>query len=116
MPHMFVFLCVFFFSQRKKEYEIEMNRFLSVSFGFVGLTLSFCCKTLFIYFFNVLSSRVDVQTLSEEEQQRVLSEEKIGFKRGSGSTSPASKKKSSKTKVGPSTQHKDVCNDSVSLS
>uniref|UniRef100_A0A8P4GMF7 Upstream binding transcription factor n=1 Tax=Dicentrarchus labrax TaxID=13489 RepID=A0A8P4GMF7_DICLA len=38
--------------QRKKEYEIEMNRFLS--------------------------------SLSEEEQQRVLSEEKIGFRRGAG--------------------------------
>lgn len=37
--------------------------------------------------------------MSEEEQQRVLSEEKIGFKRGSGSSSPASKKKSSKAKV-----------------
>uniref|UniRef100_A0A674MXC3 Upstream binding transcription factor n=1 Tax=Takifugu rubripes TaxID=31033 RepID=A0A674MXC3_TAKRU len=42
--------------QRKKEYEIEMNRFLS--------------------------------TLSEEEQQRVLSEEKIGFRRGTGASSP----------------------------
>lgn len=62
------------------------------------------------------SSCVDVQTLSEEEQQRVLSEEKIGFKRGSGSTSPASKKKSSKTKVRPSTQHKDVRKNSVCLS
>lgn len=40
-----------------------------------------------------------MQSLSEEEQQRVLSEEKIGFKRGSGSSSPASKKKSSKAKV-----------------
>uniref|UniRef100_A0A672YMF6 Upstream binding transcription factor n=1 Tax=Sphaeramia orbicularis TaxID=375764 RepID=A0A672YMF6_9TELE len=38
--------------QRKKEYEIEMNRFLS--------------------------------SLSEEEQQRVLGEEKIGFRKGSG--------------------------------
>lgn len=61
----------------------------------------------------MLSSCVDVQTLSEEEQQRVLSEEKIGFKRGSGSTSPASKKKSSKTKVRPSTQHKDVVKHSA---
>uniref|UniRef100_A0A8C4H3K3 Upstream binding transcription factor n=1 Tax=Dicentrarchus labrax TaxID=13489 RepID=A0A8C4H3K3_DICLA len=42
--------------QRKKEYEIEMNRFLS--------------------------------SLSEEEQQRVLSEEKIGFRRGAGANSP----------------------------
>ncbi|TNM97027.1 hypothetical protein fugu_015183 [Takifugu bimaculatus] len=58
--------------QRKKEYEIEMNRFLS--------------------------------TLSEEEQQRVLSEEKIGFRRGTGASSPASKKKNSKAKVGPPTQ------------
>lgn len=40
-----------------------------------------------------------LQSLSEEEQQRVLSEEKIGFKRGSGSSSPASKKKGSKAKV-----------------
>uniref|UniRef100_A0A7N6AL80 HMG box domain-containing protein n=1 Tax=Anabas testudineus TaxID=64144 RepID=A0A7N6AL80_ANATE len=52
--------------QRKKEYEIEMNRFLS--------------------------------SLSEEEQQRVLGEEKPGFKKGSGASSPASKKKSSKKK------------------
>uniref|UniRef100_A0AAQ6AI95 HMG box domain-containing protein n=1 Tax=Amphiprion ocellaris TaxID=80972 RepID=A0AAQ6AI95_AMPOC len=42
--------------QRKKEYEIEMNRFLS--------------------------------SLSEEEQQRVLGEEKPGFKKGSGASSP----------------------------
>lgn len=40
-----------------------------------------------------------MQSLSEEEQQRVLSEEKIGFKRGGGSGSPASKKKNSKAKV-----------------
>lgn len=52
--------------QRKKEYEIEMHRFLS--------------------------------SLSEEEQQRVLAEEKIGFRKGSGASSPASKKKS-KAKV-----------------
>lgn len=44
---------------------------------------------------------MNLQTLSEEEQQRVLSEEKIGFKRGSGASSPASKKKNSKTKVRP---------------
>uniref|UniRef100_H3CF76 Upstream binding transcription factor n=1 Tax=Tetraodon nigroviridis TaxID=99883 RepID=H3CF76_TETNG len=55
--------------QRKKEYEIEMNRFLS--------------------------------TLSEQEQQRVLSEEKIGYKKGTGASSPASKKKNSKTKASP---------------
>uniref|UniRef100_A0A3Q3WUM2 HMG box domain-containing protein n=1 Tax=Mola mola TaxID=94237 RepID=A0A3Q3WUM2_MOLML len=35
-------------------------------------------------------------SLSEEEQQRVLSEQKIGFKRSSGASSPASKKKNSK--------------------
>lgn len=44
------------------------------------------------------------QSLSEEEQQRVLSEEKIGFKRGSGASSPASKKKNSKAKVRPRKQ------------
>uniref|UniRef100_A0A3Q3X942 HMG box domain-containing protein n=1 Tax=Mola mola TaxID=94237 RepID=A0A3Q3X942_MOLML len=37
-------------------------------------------------------------SLSEEEQQRVLSEQKIGFKRSSGASSPASKKKNSKAK------------------
>ncbi|XP_054462844.1 nucleolar transcription factor 1 isoform X3 [Anoplopoma fimbria] len=52
--------------QRKKEFEIEMNRFLS--------------------------------SLSEEEQHRVLSEEKIGFKRG-GANSPAAKKRASKAKA-----------------
>ncbi|XP_026181269.1 nucleolar transcription factor 1 [Mastacembelus armatus] len=55
--------------QRKKEYEIEMNRFLS--------------------------------SLSEEEQQRVLGEDKIGFKKGGGANSPASKKKNSKAKANP---------------
>ncbi|KAF3699866.1 Nucleolar transcription factor 1 Upstream-binding factor 1 [Channa argus] len=55
--------------QRKKEYEIEMNRFLS--------------------------------SLSEEEQQRVLGEEKVGFRKGTGASSPASKKKNSKTKANP---------------
>ncbi|XP_078140614.1 nucleolar transcription factor 1 isoform X1 [Centroberyx gerrardi] len=56
--------------QRKKEYEIEMNRFLC--------------------------------SLSEEEQQRVLAEQKmIGFKKGGGASSPASKKKSSKAKASP---------------
>ncbi|XP_069572377.1 nucleolar transcription factor 1 isoform X2 [Brachyistius frenatus] len=54
--------------QRKKEYEIEMNRFLS--------------------------------SLSEEEQQRVLGEEKFGFKKG-GANSPAAKKKNSKAKPNP---------------
>ncbi|KAK5606214.1 hypothetical protein CRENBAI_025203 [Crenichthys baileyi] len=53
--------------QRKKEYEIEMNRFLS--------------------------------TLSEKEQQRVLGEDKIGFKKNSAASSPASKKKNAKTKA-----------------
>ncbi|XP_033826331.1 nucleolar transcription factor 1 isoform X1 [Periophthalmus magnuspinnatus] len=48
--------------QRKKEYEIEMHRFLS--------------------------------TLPEVEQQRVLGEEKVGVRRGTGASSPASKKKS----------------------
>uniref|UniRef100_A0A4W6CME3 Upstream binding transcription factor n=1 Tax=Lates calcarifer TaxID=8187 RepID=A0A4W6CME3_LATCA len=55
--------------QRKKEYEIEMNRFLS--------------------------------SLSVEEQQRVLGEDKIGFKKGSGASSPASKKKNPKAKANP---------------
>uniref|UniRef100_A0A3P9NXP4 Upstream binding transcription factor n=1 Tax=Poecilia reticulata TaxID=8081 RepID=A0A3P9NXP4_POERE len=53
--------------QRKKEYEIEMNRFLS--------------------------------TLSEQEQQRVLGEDKIGLKKNSAASSPASKKKNAKTKA-----------------
>lgn len=55
--------------QRKKEYEIEMHRFLS--------------------------------TLSEEEQQRVLGEDKVGIRKGGGANSPASKKKPSKAKVNP---------------
>ncbi|XP_028312132.1 nucleolar transcription factor 1 isoform X2 [Gouania willdenowi] len=55
--------------QRKKEFEIEMTRFLS--------------------------------SLSEEEQQRVLGEDKVGFKRGSGTSSPASKKRPSKAKINP---------------
>uniref|UniRef100_A0A3B3XSN5 HMG box domain-containing protein n=1 Tax=Poecilia mexicana TaxID=48701 RepID=A0A3B3XSN5_9TELE len=53
--------------QRKKEYEIEMNRFLS--------------------------------TLSEQEQQRVLGEDKIGLKKNSAASSPASRKKNAKTKA-----------------
>uniref|UniRef100_A0A8P4GKD3 Upstream binding transcription factor n=1 Tax=Dicentrarchus labrax TaxID=13489 RepID=A0A8P4GKD3_DICLA len=61
--------------RRKKEYEIEMNRFLS--------------------------------SLSEEEQQRVLSEEKIGFRRGAGANSPASKKKNTKAKVRPNKKKKE---------
>ncbi|XP_067089783.1 nucleolar transcription factor 1 isoform X2 [Osmerus mordax] len=53
--------------QRKKEYEIEMNRFLC--------------------------------SLSEEEQQRVLGEQKmLGFKKGNGANSTAAKKKNSKAK------------------
>lgn len=56
--------------QRKKEYEVEMNRFLC--------------------------------TLSEEEQQRVLGEQKmLGFKKGCGGSGPASKKKNSKAKASP---------------
>lgn len=56
--------------QRKKEYEVEMNRYLL--------------------------------SISEEEQQRILSEQKMGsFKRGGGGTSPASKKKNSKAKSSP---------------
>uniref|UniRef100_A0A3P8X5T5 Upstream binding transcription factor n=1 Tax=Cynoglossus semilaevis TaxID=244447 RepID=A0A3P8X5T5_CYNSE len=51
--------------QRKKEYEIEMNRFLS--------------------------------SLSVEEQQRVLGEDKFGYKKGSAAGSPAAKKRASKT-------------------
>uniref|UniRef100_A0A8D3DHV6 Upstream binding transcription factor n=1 Tax=Scophthalmus maximus TaxID=52904 RepID=A0A8D3DHV6_SCOMX len=50
--------------QRKKEYEIEMNRFLS--------------------------------SLPAEEQQRVLGEDKFGFKKGGGASSPAAKKKNPK--------------------
>ncbi|KAK9977460.1 hypothetical protein ABG768_019273 [Culter alburnus] len=47
--------------QKKKEYEVEMNRYLL--------------------------------TISEEEQQRIMSEQKMGnFKRGGGGGSPASKK------------------------
>ncbi|XP_026063692.1 nucleolar transcription factor 1 [Carassius auratus] len=53
--------------QKKKEYEVEMNRYLL--------------------------------SISEEEQQRILSEQKMGsFKRGGGGSSPASKKKSSQAK------------------
>uniref|UniRef100_A0A8C1NKI4 Upstream binding transcription factor n=1 Tax=Cyprinus carpio TaxID=7962 RepID=A0A8C1NKI4_CYPCA len=53
--------------QKKKDYEIEMNRYLL--------------------------------SISEEEQQRILSEQKMGsFKRGGGGVSPASKKKNSKAK------------------
>uniref|UniRef100_A0A3P9IV40 Upstream binding transcription factor n=1 Tax=Oryzias latipes TaxID=8090 RepID=A0A3P9IV40_ORYLA len=55
--------------QRKKEYEIEMNRFLS--------------------------------SLSEEEQRRVLGEDKGGFKRGGRANSPATKKPASKAKANP---------------
>ncbi|XP_061837301.1 nucleolar transcription factor 1 isoform X1 [Nerophis lumbriciformis] len=55
--------------QRKKEFEIEMNRFLS--------------------------------SLSEEEQQRVLGEDKVGFKRGGLANSAAAKRKNSKAKVTP---------------
>uniref|UniRef100_A0A8D3CI92 Upstream binding transcription factor n=1 Tax=Scophthalmus maximus TaxID=52904 RepID=A0A8D3CI92_SCOMX len=54
--------------QRKKEYEIEMNRFLS--------------------------------SLPAEEQQRVLGEDKFGFKKGGGASSPAAKKKNPKAKCG----------------
>ncbi|XP_016342478.1 nucleolar transcription factor 1-like isoform X2 [Sinocyclocheilus anshuiensis] len=53
--------------QKKKEYEVEMNRYLL--------------------------------SISEEEQQRILSEQKMGrFKKGGGGSSPASKKKNSKAK------------------
>ncbi|XP_035470205.1 nucleolar transcription factor 1 isoform X1 [Scophthalmus maximus] len=55
--------------QRKKEYEIEMNRFLS--------------------------------SLPAEEQQRVLGEDKFGFKKGGGASSPAAKKKNPKAKANP---------------
>uniref|UniRef100_A0A8C2ZHL1 Upstream binding transcription factor n=1 Tax=Cyclopterus lumpus TaxID=8103 RepID=A0A8C2ZHL1_CYCLU len=54
--------------QRKKDFEIDMNRFLS--------------------------------SLSEEEQHRVLSEEKLGFKRG-GANSSAAKRRASKAKANP---------------
>ncbi|KAK1877739.1 Nucleolar transcription factor 1 [Dissostichus eleginoides] len=40
------------------------------------------------------------QSLSEEEQTRVLSEDKLGFKRG-GANSPAAKKKASRAKANP---------------
>ncbi|XDV13448.1 hypothetical protein PO909_001849 [Leuciscus waleckii] len=53
--------------QKKKEYEVEMNRYLL--------------------------------SISEEEQQRIMSEQKMGsFKRGGGGSSPASKKKSATAK------------------
>ncbi|XP_016368302.1 nucleolar transcription factor 1-like [Sinocyclocheilus rhinocerous] len=53
--------------QKKKEYEVEMNRYLL--------------------------------SISEEEQHRILSEQKMGsFKKGGGGSSPASKKKNSKAK------------------
>uniref|UniRef100_A0A8C2CXJ8 Upstream binding transcription factor n=1 Tax=Cyprinus carpio TaxID=7962 RepID=A0A8C2CXJ8_CYPCA len=60
--------------QKKKEYEVEMNRYLL--------------------------------SISEEEQQRILSEQKMGsFKRGGGGVSPASKKKNSKAKVRSPVSH-----------
>ncbi|XP_056309296.1 nucleolar transcription factor 1 [Danio aesculapii] len=53
--------------QKKKEFEVEMNRYLL--------------------------------SISEEEQQRILSEQKMGsFKKAGGISSPASKKKNSKAK------------------
>ncbi|KAK7167439.1 hypothetical protein R3I94_001746 [Phoxinus phoxinus] len=53
--------------QKKKEYEVEMNRYLL--------------------------------SISEEEQQRIMSEQKMGsFKRGGVGSSPASKKKSAAAK------------------
>lgn len=45
--------------------------------------------------------------MSVEEQQRVLGEDKIGFKKGSGASSPASKKKNPKAKVKQTTKAKD---------
>uniref|UniRef100_A0A4W6CMB9 Upstream binding transcription factor n=1 Tax=Lates calcarifer TaxID=8187 RepID=A0A4W6CMB9_LATCA len=46
-------------------------------------------------------SSVLSHSLSVEEQQRVLGEDKIGFKKGSGASSPASKKKNPKAKANP---------------
>uniref|UniRef100_A0A7N6F932 HMG box domain-containing protein n=1 Tax=Anabas testudineus TaxID=64144 RepID=A0A7N6F932_ANATE len=54
-----------------------------------------CSQRWKLYIINIKP-----MSLSEEEQQRVLGEEKPGFKKGSGASSPASKKKSSKAKVG----------------
>lgn len=46
------------------------------------------------------------QTIPEEEQQRIMSEQKMGsFKRGGGGSSPASKKKSPKAKVSSPVNH-----------
>ncbi|XP_062264850.1 nucleolar transcription factor 1 isoform X2 [Platichthys flesus] len=55
--------------QRKKDYEIDMNRFLS--------------------------------SLSVEEQQRVLGEDKFGLRKGSAAGSPAAKKRNAKAKASP---------------
>ncbi|XP_076853135.1 nucleolar transcription factor 1 isoform X2 [Brachyhypopomus gauderio] len=53
--------------QKKKEYEVDMNRYLC--------------------------------SISEEEQQRILGEQKmVGFKKGTGGSSPAPKKSTSKAK------------------
>lgn len=56
----------------------------------------------FVFIFPLLCGYL--QSLSVEEQQRVLGEDKIGFKKGSGASSPASKKKNPKAKVRPSIQ------------
>ncbi len=46
------------------------------------------------------------QSISEEEQQRILSEQKMGsFKKAGGGSSPASKKKNSKAKVSSPVSH-----------
>lgn len=92
-----------------------MNRFLSVSqivlfllqHVFVAALSVLMCVLYFLLQKNshmYFLCRVDLQSLSEEEQTRVLSEEKIGFKKG-GANSLAAKKRASKAKVRPSSEH-----------
>ncbi len=95
------FIFYFFSTQKKKDYEIEMNRYLLVSILLWRQTIGSVHFLFGLHFKHVVC---ESQSISEEEQQRILSEQKMGsFKKGG--SSPASKKKSSKAKVSSPVSH-----------
>lgn len=100
-----MFICVYLSQQKKKQYEIDLQRFIEVSTRHHKFMLlkqiplnSWSREALFIWHF-VLNT-VSLQSLPEEERERVCGEEKLGGKMSIGGAGSPLRAKSPCVKVG----------------
>lgn len=94
------FFFVFLYRERKSmKWKWTASFWYVLSFLYIVI-----CNVIYNFFLTLVINICFVcvlQSISEEEQQRVLGEYKMaGFKKSSGLSSPSTKKKTSKAKVG----------------